>query len=117
MPQTDIWIALRNGVEGDGSQQNPYDGSYVETMDPPYRFDNRMRLLFDDVIPYYIHIGRGIYLTQGGFVDANRGWLMNDGWTIAGAGVGATTVQLREFTTVTPEPPTRAYASKFRLEL
>lgn len=58
-----------------------------------------MRIFLDDAPNvYFIHLEPGLYLTQGGYVDSDTGWKMGNGWTIAGAGVGATTIQLAEFT-------------------
>lgn len=94
----EVWLALRtDGQPGNGDKNNPFNVSTVDT------FDQKMRDFLADVdVPYYIHLypntyygpNVGPYLTKGGYVNSTTGWKMGDGWTIAGAGIGATTIKL-----------------------
>ena len=106
MPQTEVW--LRDyaiiGNPGTGTEDDPFDASTADL------FDGHMRDFHDELgnPPYYIHLGTGTFYTKGIQVDDETGWRMGNGWTIAGAGVGATLVQLTEFTTSEDAGPKRS---------
>ena len=105
--------------DGDGTEANPFDASYYTDPVAPleeYQFDHRMRILRADTLnTYYIHLYPNEdpieepYLTQGIQLDPETeiGWRMGDGWTVAGAGIGATVIKLDAFTTFVGSSPKR----------
>lgn len=88
----EVWIAVRtDGRGGDGSRENPYDGSTRA------KFDGLMQGFGARTV---IHLLPGTYLTNG-WADATglNGWVVKSGWKLSGAGMGATTVKLAAATT------------------
>ena len=105
MPQKEVWLRDYpiTGNSGGGTENDPFDASTADL------FDALMHGFHDqsDFPPYYIHLGTGLFKTNGGLINVGtqaapvyKGWLMWNGWTIVGAGVGAITLRLNEFTAI-----------------
>ncbi len=118
----EVWIAFRtDGIAGDGTQMNPFDGRTA------IKFDAAIRsLCTEPMMPVVIHVGPGLFRTEGvlwceGGVDyffkyadtpkyplrrdeipgqtVSHGWVLYEGWKIIGSGRDATTLQFALYTT------------------
>jgi len=79
-----VYIKLRrDGISGDGSIGNPYDGSSA------VKFDNAMRGCPADTD---IYIGPGIFYTSG-YTETKNNIVPRNGWHVKGAGMGRTTIR------------------------
>lgn len=84
-----VWIAFRtDGIAGEGTIINPYDGSTAAKLDALLRgFD----------VNTVIHFGPGVFLTQGyAGLATHEGirWTIKSGWRIEGSGMESTTLKL-----------------------
>lgn len=123
-----IYIAIRTDNapgQGDGSIENPYNGSTVAA------FDGILRNLRDSVGPlpnYRIVLGRGVFRTNGGngpgyALPSDAGWSPGAGWRISGSGIFSTVLRFIDNTNAqTSKSPRPAivtspdYLSSFELE-
>jgi hypothetical protein len=84
------YIAIRNdGVAGNGSVENPYDGSTAVLLDGVLR-----GLAANTTIIF----GPGLFRTRGGagegyLLPANVGWKPQTGWQMRGSGIHSTILQ------------------------
>src|ERR1051325_7715532 len=96
-PETkhEVWVAMReDGVDGDGSVGNPYDGS------SPTIFDARMRSFQEagdsERFPLLIHLGPGVFQRNGAIVNdaVHSAWVPRSGWRLIGVGMYQTVIKL-----------------------
>lgn len=80
-PAAEVWIAVRtDGKAGQGTLSDPYDGSSQE------KFDALVASFGPNT---HMHLGRGTYQTAW-----DHSWVVKDGWSIEGAGMKTTVIQL-----------------------
>src|SRR5437870_5147557 len=84
--QFEFWIAIRtDGYKGTGTEVDPYDGS------SPTIFDALMNSFPPNTT---IHLGPGIFQTQGYAAGVSGGWQPKPGQRIVGDGIDETTLKL-----------------------
>ena len=85
-PKTNIWIALRTDLAvGTGTANDPFDGSTAA------KFDALMSGFSPNT---RIHLGPGIFQTNGYADEVGGGWQAKIGMKIVGSGIDVTTLQL-----------------------
>jgi hypothetical protein len=90
----EVWIAIRtDGYAGSGTVLDPYDGSTLKLFDR----------LMESVVEAntLIHLGPGIFQTQGWVSGVGGGWKAKSGQKVRGAGIYATVLKLVNATTST----------------
>ena len=84
--RTNVWIAYRtDGVAGTGTQNDPYDGSTATKLET---------LLNSFSVNTRVHLGPGMFQTNGYADGVGGGWQPKAGMKIVGSGVELATLQL-----------------------
>src|SRR5882762_151946 len=77
----EIFLAVRtDGIKGSGTLNDPYDASTTA------RFDAIMKSLPGSTL---VHLGPGIFQTNGYSDDLSNPWQIRPGMRIVGSGIGA----------------------------
>jgi hypothetical protein len=82
----DVYVANRaDGVAGSGTQNDPFDGSTQPKFDA----------VMNSIATYTcVHLGPGIFKTNGYSDTTGGGWQPRTGTKIVGSGIDVTTLQL-----------------------
>jgi hypothetical protein len=108
-PKREIVFAIRrDGVQGAGTSQDPYNGSTPEHLDTI--------LANETLVPAntVVRFGPGIFLTRGFSLNVAPGtiiWRIRGGQQLRGAGLGQTTLQLVDYSPYDEEDPANFWAS------
>jgi hypothetical protein len=104
-PRKEVWVAIRSDslplseVIGDGTIQNPYDGSTAEKFD---RIMNKNNPFVSEYTE--IHLGPGVFQTKGGGGSGTAfTWSLVDGQKIRGSGIYQTILLLVAPANETPD--------------
>jgi hypothetical protein len=96
--RTHVWVWRRqDGILGDGSAQDPYDGSTQA------RFDDIMANKLPADAPVTVHLGPGTFDTSGYCDGVTGGWSPRPAMKIVGSGIDVTTLRL--VGAADPQPP------------